>query len=92
MHGAGSYAHIPSKRYGLADGIRDREGKIHYAEVHSLCEELSTIIVNSLVNRGVPAVSFHPATYVTQKNKLPAEIDDKMIRKYLENDFVPGKK
>lgn len=89
IHGAGSYAHIPAKEYGLAEGIRSEEGKVHYAYVHSLCEELSTIIINSLIKYRVPAVSFHPATFVTQNKKLPQKIDDKMLKRYLKEGFVP---
>ncbi|MCX8200231.1 MAG: isopentenyl phosphate kinase [Candidatus Micrarchaeota archaeon] len=89
VHGAGSYAHIPSKEYGLADGIRGDDGQVHFAYVHSLCEELSTLIINSLVGKGVPAISFHPATFVIQKNKLPFKIDDKMLLRYLKEGFVP---
>ncbi len=89
VHGAGSYAHIPSKKYGLADGIKNDEGKLHFAEVHSFCEELSTIIVNALIKNGLPAISFHPATFVIQKNKTPVEINDMLINKYAEKGFVP---
>ncbi|MEM3364130.1 MAG: isopentenyl phosphate kinase [Candidatus Micrarchaeia archaeon] len=89
VHGAGSYAHIPSKEYGLADGIKNDDGLVHYAYVHSLCEELSTIIVSTLVDNRVPAVSFHPATFVVQKNKQPLKIDDKLLLRYLKEGFVP---
>lgn len=89
VHGAGSYAHIPSKKYGLADGIMDEHGRVHFAEVHSLCEQLSILVVDALIENGVPAVSFHPATFVVQKNKLPVIIDDALIRKYLNEGFVP---
>ncbi len=89
VHGAGSYAHIPAKEYGLADGIKTEEGLVHYASVHSLCEELSTIITNSLIRHGVPAISFHPATFVTQNKKLPVKIDDKLLLRYLKEGFVP---
>ena len=89
VHGAGSYAHIPSKEYGLADGIKTDEGKVHYAHVHSLCEELSTLVVNSLIKHGVPAISFHPATFVIQKNKEPLKIDDAFLFRYFEEGFVP---
>ncbi|MEM0438260.1 MAG: isopentenyl phosphate kinase [Candidatus Micrarchaeia archaeon] len=89
VHGAGSYAHIPSKEYGLADGYQDEDGKVNYAKVHSLCEELSTLVVNALIKYKVPAVSFHPATFVMQRSKSPARIDDSFIKEYLNAGFVP---
>ncbi len=90
VHGAGSYAHIPSKKYGLAEGIRGKKnGKLGFAEVHALCEELSLLVVNTLIRKGVPAVSFHPATFLKQKDRKPAKINDSMIREYLEKGFVP---
>jgi len=89
IHGAGSYAHIPSKEYGLADGIKNEEGKLNFSKVHLYCDELSNLIIESLIKHGMPAVSFHPATFVIQKNKEPLEIYDKMILKYLDLNYVP---
>lgn len=90
VHGAGSYAHIPSKKYSLAEGIRGKKnGKLGFAEVHALCEELSLIVVNALIRKGVPAVSFHPATFLKQKNRKPAKINDTILKEYLKKGFVP---
>lgn len=89
IHGAGSYAHIPSKEYGLADGIKNEEGKLNYSKVHLYCDELSNIIVESLIKHKIPAISFHPATFVIQRNKNPVKIYDEMMLKYLELNYVP---
>ncbi len=89
VHGAGSYAHIPAKKYNLANGYSGEEGRIHYSEVHALCEELSLLIVNKLIEKGIPAVSFHPATFVIQRDKKPVSIQDDLIKRYLKDGFVP---
>ena len=89
VHGAGSYAHIPAKKYNLSNGYSGEEGRIHYSEVHALCEELSLLIVNKLIEKGIPAVSFHPATYVTQRDKKPTSIQDNLLMRYLKEGFVP---
>jgi isopentenyl phosphate kinase len=89
IHGAGSYAHIPSKEYDLANGIKNEEGKLNFSKVHLYCDELSNLIIESLIKHGMPAVSFHPATFVIQKNKEPLEIYDKMILRYLNLNYVP---
>ncbi len=89
IHGAGSYAHIPAKEYGLSKGYSSDEGRVHYSEVHALCEELSLLIVNGLVERNIPAVSFHPATYVVQKAGKPIDIEDRLIFEHLRKGFLP---
>ncbi|MGV8176981.1 MAG: isopentenyl phosphate kinase [Candidatus Bilamarchaeaceae archaeon] len=89
VHGAGSYGHMPANKYGLSEGAKGKEGLHNYAEVHMLCEEISLLIVQELLKNGVPAVAFHPATFVLQHRKQPKKFHSHMLLKHLEEGFVP---
>ena len=56
VHGAGSFGHAPVIMHGIKKGIRTAEHKISFCDTHASCSYLSLIIVNSLIQNGVPAV------------------------------------
>jgi isopentenyl phosphate kinase len=59
-HGAGSFGHIEAREYGLGHGDASPLG---VAATHAAVSRLSWYIVDSLVLRGVPAVSVGPLSH-----------------------------
>lgn len=59
-HGAGSYAHVPAKKYQTHRGIVDDQSYRGIAEVADVAAQLNRIVVKQLLEVGVNAVSVSP--------------------------------
>jgi isopentenyl phosphate kinase len=64
-NGGGSYGHYAVIEHDVTDGIALKKNAIGFSYVQKAVTELNRIIVDSLVNKGVAAVSFHPSSAVT---------------------------
>ncbi|MFA5077439.1 MAG: isopentenyl phosphate kinase [Candidatus Micrarchaeia archaeon] len=89
VHGAGSYGHALVLKYGIDNEVRTEEQKRGYADTHAACNELSMLVVQALINEGIPAVSISPATIVEQNNKRISKFNEAIVHEYLKNGFLP---
>jgi isopentenyl phosphate kinase len=89
VHGAGSFGHGPVLRHGINDGVKTEAQKLGYADTHAACSELSLLLVETLINEGVPAVSIPPAAIITQTNRRIAGFDAVAVEHYLKNGYLP---
>tara|TARA_B100000212_G_scaffold274295_1_gene213795 strand:+ start:6178 stop:6966 length:789 start_codon:yes stop_codon:yes gene_type:complete len=77
VHGAGSYGHLKSKEFRLAEGnIESLDQDSAVSEVRSDMLKLNGIVLESLRNKGIDARSYPPHTWAngvgaTFKGKLP---------------------
>lgn len=70
-HGAGSFAHVPAKKYQTHKGILNEESYRGIAEVADVAAQLNRIVIKALLNAGVNAVSISPlSTMVAENHKL----------------------
>jgi isopentenyl phosphate kinase len=60
IHGAGSFGHPVVIKHKIENGVHTEGQKHAMALTHSACARLSAALVDSLVENGVPAVSFPP--------------------------------
>lgn len=60
-HGSGSFGHSAAKRHGTRQGVRGAEGWAGFAEVSLVARQLDAIVVQALVQAGLPAVSLPPS-------------------------------
>jgi len=89
VHGAGSFGHPVVLKHGINDGIKTEEQRLGYADTHAACEELSLLVVTSLVDKGVPAVSIPPSSIIRQKNKRISEFSGDIVKEYLSAGYLP---
>lgn len=89
VHGAGSFGHGPVVAHGISSGIKNERDRVGYAHTHSSCAYLSSLLVDALIKRRVPAVSIPTAVVVRQKNKRISRFDKKIVYEYLEKGFLP---
>ncbi|MDD5337021.1 MAG: isopentenyl phosphate kinase [Candidatus ainarchaeum sp.] len=89
VHGAGSYGHALVLKYGINDGVRTDEQKRGYADTHAACSELSMLVVQALINEGIPALSISPANIIEQNNKRISKFNEAIVHEYLKNGFLP---
>lgn len=76
-HGAGSFAHVPAKKYQTHKGIINKESYRGIAEVADVAAQLNRIVVKALLTKGVNAVSVSPlSTIIAQRHELKSFCTD----------------
>lgn len=89
VHGAGSFGHPIVKRYGLHKGMSTDVQKLAYSQTLQNMLKLNGIVVQSLIETGVPAVSLPPHAFATHAGGKFKNLNHKVVEMYLKNDQVP---
>lgn len=89
VHGAGSFAHPPAKKYNLIEGIQTDEQKLGYALTSQKMIELNSIIVNCLINAFIPAVSLPPRAFIKLKSRKLQTLNTHIIESLLNLNLIP---
>ena len=92
VHGAGSFGHITAKAYDLHRGLlpeqrdRQREGLVRLqVQLH----ELNRLVIDSLIEAGLPAVSVHPASMCVMENRRIVSLFTEPIHRLLDMALLP---
>ncbi|MGF3553958.1 MAG: isopentenyl phosphate kinase [Thermoplasmatota archaeon] len=87
VHGAGSFGHILAKKYNLNEGYKNQ---IHgFSLTHALVQKLNLLVLNSLHENGIPAVSLPPHNILKLKNHKFSSFNDSIFNDYLKIGFTP---
>lgn len=89
VHGAGSFGHIPVRKYGLADGLTDPKQLRGLAITKTKLLEWETILDEEFLKHGIPIVPILASDFiVTRKGRiLSAEL--KLLQNWLCTGCVP---
>ncbi len=68
VHGGGSFGHPVAKKYGIAEGFTSKRQVIGFTRTHQAMVALNTIIVDALLDEGIPALSMAPSSFITTHN------------------------
>lgn len=88
-HGAGSFAHIPAKKYQTQQGIIDQHSYRGIAVVADVAAQLNRIVVDKLLETGVNAVSVSPLSCMTAAGGDLDEIFTTPLEQLLELNLLP---
>ena len=89
IHGAGSFGHLPVKKYNIENGIKNEVDKLGFADTHQSCAELSGILTSKLIERGIPTISIPPAALIKTNKGRITKFDKDIIFEYLEKEYLP---
>ena len=89
VHGAGSFGHILAKKYELNDGYKNSKQIKGFSETHKMVQSLNTLVLKSLLNFDIPAVSISPHSIIKLDNHKLAKMNFKLFEDYLERHFIP---
>lgn len=89
VHGAGSFGHIPAKKYGIQDGVHDVSQRIGFAETHAAVSQLSQIVAGEFVKNKIPAISVYPLLVAKQQNKKLVAFNHQIVKDLLFAGFTP---
>jgi isopentenyl phosphate kinase len=88
-HGSGSFGHTAAKKYGTREGVHTRGQWNGFVEVRHQAAELNRFVMESLIQAGVPAMSFPPSTFMVADNRKVTHHNVLAIRKALEAHLLP---
>jgi isopentenyl phosphate kinase len=88
-HGAGSFAHVPAKKYETHKGIINGESYRGIAEVADVAAQLNRIVVKQLLDVGVNAVSVSPMSMMVADNGGLKSMWTESLEKLLEHGLLP---
>ncbi len=72
IHGGGSFGHPVAKKYGIADGFTSERQVVGFTRTHQAMVALNTIIVDALLDEGIPALSVAPSAFIaTYDGRMP---------------------
>jgi len=89
IHGAGSFGHILAEEYKLNEGYNSDIQIQGFSLTHSKVQELNSLVLNSLHNNGIFAVSIPPHAILKLDDHKPSDIDYKIFDEYLDRGFIP---
>jgi len=70
-HGSGSYAHTPAVKYQTMRGVINKESLHGFCVVQDAASRLNRILVKSLIDAGVEAISLQPsASFIMTQGKI----------------------
>jgi len=88
LNGAGSFGHIPVKRYRLDEGFNRRKiGKFARTKLQLL--RLQEILMSILCRHGVPVVPLNPSSFMMARSGRLYRADLAPICEFLDLGFVP---
>lgn len=88
-NGAGSFAHVPAGRYKTMEGFIHEESVIGMAITQDAAARLNRIVVRSLIEAGVPAVSVAPSSFILADHKQGNKWFGDVLINHLERGLLP---
>jgi isopentenyl phosphate kinase len=67
-NGAGSYGHIPAKKYGTRQGVHTSQEWRGFTEVWREAAALNSLVTDALQEVGLPALAIHPSAAVIARD------------------------
>lgn len=93
VHGAGSFGHIHAKKYAIGEKIINEREKLNKIEGLSRTQVsmqlLNYLVVEKLQEKGIPAIGIKPSTFIMTENHRIAVCDTDIVKRYLDEGFVP---
>jgi isopentenyl phosphate kinase len=89
VHGAGSYGHILAKKYNLNQGYKNNEQLLGFTLTHTNVQKLNTLVLNSLQENNIPAVSIPPHAIMKLDDHEPIDMNYDIFRDLLKQGFTP---
>jgi isopentenyl phosphate kinase len=67
VHGGGSFGHPVAKKYGIAEGFKDKSQLTGFSKTHEAMVSLNKKIVESLLEKELPAFGMAPSSFIVTK-------------------------
>jgi len=88
-HGAGSFAHVPAKKYATRQGVRTPDEWLGFAEVWWEAAALNRLVMDALRAAGLPAIALPPSATVTARDGKVAAWNLGPLQAALQVELLP---
>ncbi|MFN2190601.1 MAG: isopentenyl phosphate kinase [Candidatus Promineifilaceae bacterium] len=88
-HGSGSFGHVAAAKYNTRGGVHSKQEWKGFAEVSSAAARLNAILMRSLTNAGVPAITFQPSASALCADGAIQSLRAEPIERALSGGLVP---
>lgn len=88
-HGSGSFGHFPAVQHQTRLGVRTAEEWLGFVEVWKEARSLNTIVMNTLLEQDIAAISFPPNAQVTTDNGKITRWNTDPLNSALQCGLVP---
>lgn len=89
VHGAGSFGHILAKEYNLNEGFKNDRQLRGFSLTHAMVQKLNSLVINSLLENGIAAVSVPPHVILKLDNHKPGKMNYDIFNDYIKKGFIP---
>jgi isopentenyl phosphate kinase len=89
IHGGGSFGHPLAKKYKIKEGFNDAAQIVGFSETRQAMTQLNKIILDTLLRRGVPAVTVQPSAFITTHNGRIKQMKTETIQGLLKLGLTP---
>jgi isopentenyl phosphate kinase len=89
VHGAGSFGHILAKKYHLNQGFKKDNQIYGFSLTHAMVQKLNLLVLNSLHENGISAVSIPPHNILKLKNHKFFNFNPDIFSDYLKIGITP---
>ena len=88
-HGSGSFGHTAAAEFGILDGVKTKEEWRGVREVWAAANRLHRIVMDTLLEAGLPVFSFPPSAFAISNHGEIATLPDEPIRRALKAGQIP---
>jgi isopentenyl phosphate kinase len=89
VHGGGSFGHPVAEKYGLVDGFKSERQVPGFARTHQAMVALNSIIVDALLEAGVPALAVSPSSFIMTSDGRIHSMDLEVIGRLAVRGILP---
>lgn len=89
VHGGGSFGHPVAEKYGLVDGFKSERQIPGFARTHQAMVALNSIIVDALLEAGVPALAVSPSSFIMTSDGRIHSMDLEVIGRLSVRGLLP---
>lgn len=88
-HGSGSFGHSVAAKYNTQKGITNKHSIEGFSLVSMAARKINQIVMDSLVSKGIKAITFSPLSFIYSTNEEEKESITINIKKALEIGLTP---
>jgi len=89
VHGGGGFGHPIAAKYGIAEGFKDEKQMVGFSETHNAMMKLNMLIVEALLDEGLPAFSMAPSSFIITRSGRIQHIYRDPLEQALKLGFTP---
>lgn len=89
VHGGGAFGHPMAKKYGIMEGYTSPRQVVGFARTHQAMVALNSIIVDSLLDVGLPAISVAPSSFIVTDEGRIESVDFGVIGRLVVKGILP---